>query len=307
MNLARRSPMLFLILGSILVVLAGQVGLDQPWIRVPAGILVTLVAPGYAFLRVLQPGHLSRLTRMILSIPLSLSIDIVIAIILDVTSLGVRPRPMMLALSGVTAILLSITWARGMRDAAIVSPGRLRAWLRPPRRGELLTLTTIGGITLLAGAWAVIGFRRASQEHPLPFTELYVGSISGAFGEGRIDAAVRFGVRNQEQRTMAYDLLITSKPPGKPAVLQAEQHIEVAADERWEGSIVIAIACTDIVEVVLRLPGQATPYRRVEARPPCSIQPVPTPTDDVGSGQSNWGVHSLMRTTQSRSEDSANS
>jgi uncharacterized membrane protein len=238
-------------------------------------------------------------------VPLSLAIAIIAGIILDMTSFGVRPQPMTLALSGITLVLVGTAWARGTQREAVVNTGTSWDWLRIRRPRNILALTAMSIMTVLAGIWALVGFSRALQEHPLPFTELYIGAITGPTSEGQIQAAFRIGVHNQEQRAMAYDLQIISLPPNKPAEVQAERRIDVAAGERWEEALTVDIACDDIVEVVLRLPGQTTSYRRVQARPPCATQPEPSPAGETGRGQSDQRSYDLIRTTPTRSEDSA--
>jgi uncharacterized membrane protein len=152
-----------LIVGSILLTLAGQAGLPIGALRAPAGMVLALLAPGYAALLALRPRRLTGLTALVLSVPLSLAVLVILGVIFNATPLGLRPDPLAVAMAVVSLALLAIGW---WRDRS-VGPGARRR--RAPSQSLQRARTRLTGLWLsgAAAVGALIDDRRRSLGSPL--------------------------------------------------------------------------------------------------------------------------------------------
>jgi uncharacterized membrane protein len=281
-----RHPLpLGLIFGAAAVILAREAGVPTGILAVPAGLLVALFAPGYAALLAVRPRHLAGLPRLILSLPLSLSLVIAVGLILNVTWYGVRPRPFTLAVTGVSLALLAVgCWrARAMeippRERA---PGRVH--VRAAGEGEVVVTARISalrgapasaaalflGALVAAGAWTGYGMTRATREAPQPFTEFYVRAAPVTLGApGSAGAATLYlGVTNHHDHPERYTLRVLTHRQGR-AVLLASRHLHVGRGKTWAGTIPLRGTCRESIEAQLWVAPQRQPYRRVQVRLAC--------------------------------------
>ncbi|MEO8285768.1 MAG: DUF1616 domain-containing protein [Chloroflexota bacterium] len=268
----------WVIIASILTILAGIVGLPVGLLRVPAGLVISLFAPGYAGLLALgyirQPGGIN---HFVFSIPVSLSFSILAGVFLNITHLGVRLDTMAIILCALSILLLLGAWQRH----------RLLEWARPVRpvtvqapktaisARVLAIVALLLGASLVAAVWMGYGIITASQDLPVPFTELYALNTPTLTTTGNTSSKteLRLGLNNNETRPMTYTLQLFVQPDGGSALLADEQRIVLASGETWQGTIPVDLTCNDSLIGQLLLPGQQSAYRTIHIRPDCPAKP----------------------------------
>jgi uncharacterized membrane protein len=211
---------------------------DTP-LRVPFGVLLVLVLPGYAVLSALFPGvdrsataprtsnrgQLDGADRVLLAVALSLALTVVVGLSLSVTPWGFTVVPTTLALGVVTLACCLVGAARRARlfpqDRA---PSLLSgvfdhisvAFSAVPRRTRLLNVLIVCGVVVAAGS---IAYAAAVPNPTAPFSEFYVLSDSGAAdpttqgydltpGE---DTTLRVGIVNNERTTVDYTVVVVAQ------------------------------------------------------------------------------------------------
>ena len=83
------------------------------YLRYVFGSVLVLFLPGYALIEALYPKHeLDELTRLALSIGLSLALVVLTGLVLNYTPFGIRLLPVAISLAGLTVALLSVAIKR---------------------------------------------------------------------------------------------------------------------------------------------------------------------------------------------------
>lgn len=275
-------PLIFCVcLISICVVLGAEVGLEYGFLRVPAGILVSFWVPGYAALFALNTLKQSRtftlIQHIVWSVPLSFGFAVLLGTILNSSPLGVRSLPTVWITCFVSSGLLALSWWRIVvrSRAAIIlldrtpRPGAGIRWRRLALAEQMVVWLLLGALSV-ATVWAGYGIVWASRDLVQPYTELYVTEIPTVTnGDTPTGADIRVNVRNNEARTMSFELRLVVQRRDGTATLAPTQQVLAAANETWEGSFRVAIRCYDQVEAQLWLPDEQEPYRTVRVRPVC--------------------------------------
>lgn len=287
-----------LVIAAILALL-GILGVPLGPVRIAAGILTILFAPGYALIMIIQPRQIATLARAIFSIPLSLALAIAWGIILNRSPFGVYPVSLAAGLA-ILALALFIA-AAILGRSGVPNPveiNRERRWRsaiggrRQRNRQPLpirLLVASVLTLTLL-GVWAGAGLYLGSRDVPTHFTEFYLVSAT-PIGQGA--ATLRFGIRNNEGATKRY--LIRAMPdatPDQPAngtptptttkpKGSVEREVSVGDGMEETVEIQLALTCGDSVEATLHVAGDGSAnvaYRTVRTRPVCaSATPGATP------------------------------
>lgn len=192
-------------------------------IRIILGLFFVLFFPGYTLIVALftRKTDLDYLTRLTLSLGISLAIVVIILLILNFTPWGIRLYPILYSLLMFTGGMAGIAWFRRRRlhpeeQHAPVIRFYLSKWSRDWASqsskdkilNSLLVLAVIGVI-------GTVGFVVARPTVSEKFTEFYIlGSMGKAENYPHVltlgeDGRVIVGIVNQEQELMNYRLEIT--------------------------------------------------------------------------------------------------
>ncbi|GAA3457901.1 DUF1616 domain-containing protein [Dactylosporangium matsuzakiense] len=231
---------------------------------VVAGLLLTLVLPGYAMTRGLFPGRsLSRIERGTLAVTLSLAA---------------------LALGGIGmfaggARLSRLSWAELGVGVTVVSA--LVGYLRQRRRSDrnwstaetteqgavpkhpmalstrtaLLRLAPLGLAVLLVAGAAALSWHSASRADAVAFTELSIVP-AGPVAQGAAEREVVIGVICHEQQTTQYTVKVHNSEG-----FQSSFTPRVRNDATW--TVTAKVPATGVVVAELYREGDKTPYRSV--------------------------------------------
>lgn len=215
--------------------------LPIPLIRVPLGLALVLLAPGYALSAALFARHddLDTVTRLALSFGLSIASVPLLALALDLLPWGIRLWPMTIALAGWIG---GWTLIAAFRRAFLVRSGT--AMLPPaaelPERWAALSSRQrwgYAGSLLFGGAlllWIVAGMPGLAEQTPA--TEFYVLGAQGLAEDYPREVAVgqelqvTLGVRNNDSSTAFYRVEAWS---GSTEIARLDR-VEVAAGQIWE-------------------------------------------------------------------------
>jgi uncharacterized membrane protein len=217
----------------------------------PARLLVTLplalFLPGYALAAALFPGRgLGVPEKLLLSFGLSLAVVVFGGLLLQWTSLGLRPAAWAALLGNITLL------------ASFVA--LLRCWHRPVAETAVVRLTPMQGLQLALAMLLVVGAVQlardgAAQRRDAGFTQLWMLPA----GDARPDA-LRLGIGNHEARPMRYKLQVNAGA----TVVDEWSPITIEPDQQWEMVVTLPAAPpgSPAIEAVLyRLDAPGTVYR----------------------------------------------
>lgn len=247
--------------------------LPLPLIRVPLGLLLVLLAPGYALSAALfaHRDDLDTVTRLALSFGLSIAVLPLLALVLDLLPWGIRLWPMTIALAcwlGGWTLIAALRRAYLLRsDAAMVPPAaELPGWwagLAKQQRFGYAGSLLFGGTLLL---WIVAGMPGLAEQAPA--TEFYVLGAHAlaedyprevAVGE---EMQVTLGIRNNDSSTMTYRVEARS---GTTQIARIDT-VEVAAGQVWQQPLRYALTQAgddQQIDLFLFRGNEAQPHRRL--------------------------------------------
>jgi uncharacterized membrane protein len=212
--------------------------------RIVLGILFVLLFPGYTLIAVLFPRKtdLDSLTRLALSLGISLALVVIILLILNFTPWGIRLYPILISLFLFTGSMAGIAWFRRRRlhpeerfaPAYRINMSKLsRYWANQSKMDKILT-----GLLVLAviGVIGTVGFVVARPNVSEKFTEFYILGPQGkaqdypselVLGE---EGVVIVGIVTNEREAMTYSLGITinGEKVNEISVIRLEQ------GEKWD-------------------------------------------------------------------------
>lgn len=190
--------------------------------RMTFGLLFVLFFPGYTLMAAFFPRRtdLGAITRLALSLGISIAIVAIIFIILNSTPWGIRLNPTLISLGFFIEIMAVVAWLRrrGLHPGESFMPpfslSRLnffRPWFAQKGAEKVLTVLLAAAVIGVAGSLShAIAKPGVSEE----FTEFYILGISGkaedfpaelALGE---EGELILGIVNREQEPRAYSLEI---------------------------------------------------------------------------------------------------
>jgi uncharacterized membrane protein len=276
----RHSIMPAIVVCSIAVVFAAQAGAPPGWVRLPAGVVFALFAPGYACLRVARRARLSATSRLILTVPLSFAVDIVVCLILNATPYGIRPGPIVLSLGAATLGLLAVGWCLGAHPSGMADRRRTAALLSYLRASSIKELAAVAFLLVAligAAGWASYGIVRASRDIAQPFTALYVKGVAlETPHRGWQAATLRLGVTNRENGARRYSVwLVAHSTHHSPRVAHIWT-LAVPRDQSRERAVRVRMACGGYVKVSLFVPPRSAVYRAVLVRSTCTSGQPPS-------------------------------
>jgi uncharacterized membrane protein len=254
-----------------LIVMLIIVALNVIWALLPShlsviGIILSLplvfVLPGYTLTEVLfSKRSLETSHRLVLSIGLSLAIDILGGLVLNLLPIGLNEISWVVLLGLITSLfsLLAIYLRRGAPINRVRLP-RLRLSIY---EGILFGLATL--VVALSILYTAIGL--AQQRHP-GFTQLW---MLPAVKPGK-SCTVRLGVRSFESTSVTYRLTMTTNNVN----VTTWPSIVLAPQEEWDRQVLINPSVLGNVNVeaqLYRLDKPQTVYRTADL----TLDNCPTP------------------------------
>jgi uncharacterized membrane protein len=208
---------------AVLLVLVATVGLPLGPVRVVAGVLTTFFAPGYALILIIHPRQLAAISRVVLSVPLSLAVAIGWGIVLSRLPSGIHPNNLAFVTALTTLGLFLVAAYLRRREVPGFLAVTVRSWGTPrrvklPGAGRTAPLprpALLAGIALaVILAWAGVGLVQGSRAIPDHYTEFF---LIDAKPDGTNAAVIRLGVHNMEGGTRRYLVRVSRGPnPDRP-------------------------------------------------------------------------------------------
>lgn len=215
-------------------------------VRVPLGLVLAWVAPGYALLMLLYPRRLGGAARLALSMPLSFALTVLLGIILDRIPGGLAGPTVLIAQWGLAAALALLASlldrTRSSADEVSAPPQRTRVRSAGPAHLALAGLLALGCL------WALTGLGAAAQVTPTPYAALAVE------GSG---ATTRVVIANEQGRPERYRLELVAGG----ATLQRWDDIRLESGGRH---VLTLQASAPGAEVRLYRDGEAAALRHVQ-------------------------------------------
>jgi uncharacterized membrane protein len=171
------------------------------YLRTPPAILLLLVLPGYAASTILFE-RVDPVIRLLLTVSLSIGVDVLAAIALDVTPWGLRVGSWAVVLGGLTLAAAAAGAVRRDRTLAVPGRGRLRGRLRgSPAFAIALALVILFDVVALV----VFGRTPLRAKHVAGYTALWIQPTSTG-----TNTSVVVGVKSSELHTQQYRLEIVA-------------------------------------------------------------------------------------------------
>jgi hypothetical protein len=234
-----------------------------PGLRAPAGLVLTLIGPGYAGLALLRPRVLTPWLHAALSVPTSFAVVVIGSAVLDATPGGVTGSRITVGIALITLALLAGWLFTGRGTAARATPRQSRRSF--PHLAAAAALA-------LALAWAAFALVRAARVDREPrYTSLFASQARGDVGQPAGTSTLRLGVVNREASARSYQLTVwtgsaTHQRP--PTIVW----VSLRRGERWSGRV--SVPCATDALVGLQSPGAPVIHRRLVLRPSCGHAPA---------------------------------
>ena len=198
--------------------------LNDTIIRTILGLILILFIPGYSLIAALFPkkGDLESIERAALSFGLSIAVTPLVGLALNYTPFGIRLTPILISLSTFTIIMVVIAYFHRRRvsedEKFFVNFGGFYSTIKGVFKGKsktskILSIVLIISILLAIGTTAYIIIKPKQGE---TFTEFYILGPGGQASNYPTNltvgqnASVIIGIVNHEQKTVNYNLVITS-------------------------------------------------------------------------------------------------
>jgi uncharacterized membrane protein len=242
-----------LVLAAVTLVIA-LLGVDLPLIRVPLGLLLVLVLPGYALVAALFPRHPLRLAeRIVVIVGVSLVCTILGGLALDITPWGLTTNTWAVLLSLITVAGVVVAGLRrtGGEPVPAIAGGRLLPSLSIPQ-------ALLFGLAALVVAGALGMARAGALEAPTPgYTQLWL--LPDGTGTPQ---QVRVGVSNAESTPVQYKLQLIVNGN----VAQEWANVPLAPGAKWETTTTLPAdlpKTQPVAALLYRRDSPNTVYRRV--------------------------------------------
>jgi hypothetical protein len=251
-------------LGLMAVVIAGAAGAPVGPARMPAGIVVGLVAPGWLLLAATAADRLGRGHTAALAVPLSLAVCALSGTVL--TLAGVKLEALPLTLVVCAASLAALVAALARRPVPRSPPARLPA-LEPPRLTARTALAGALALAIVAMAASTV-HQVVRDDHAARASTAYValtGRLERQRPAGRaVRARVSFTAINAQPRAIRPRLEISVLPG---AAVPLRRRLPVAAHAQASVRRSLLVRCGD--QVVASLGGDGVPPRTSTLRIAC--------------------------------------
>lgn len=252
-----------LALFTMLVALSGvRSGADQETLPVwflPVGIGMILILPGYVLVKAFLPS-LDRATVLLLSVSLSIALDVVGILILNALPWGLNPSTWAVWLGGITLLGCLLIAVRRFRhptpDSKVRSTFKVnwRVW------APLVTAIVVTIVSIIIA-------RNSFVRSGTTFTQLWILPTSS-----EAPYTFQIGIRNYERQDKQYDLYVESQ--GR--LIYSESGIALASNETWTIDLSLNEKPVNPVSAYLYLSESPdTVFRTVELAPVAFDGPLP--------------------------------
>lgn len=240
---------------------------------VALGLPVLLYFPGYLVLAALFPHRdtLHGIERQAFSIGISLVVDSILGLLIDITPFGLTPTTVSVTLLVFTVIMFFVIRTR-RRQTGATEVGRWhvqRSWTIPFKKTPLdIGLLVLLGLAVL-GTGAAVGYVVTHRPASNPFTEFYVVSPDPAAKDYRFVTGpgemttVTVGIANHEGHPETYRVVLE----GAGGVLDELDDLPVENETTWEGPAAFTLDTPgpdQPVTLLLFRSGQITPYLNLQ-------------------------------------------
>lgn len=237
------------------------VALDLPLaLRLPLGLVMTLILPGYAAsMALFPPGELRAVERAALAFSLSLAMIVVGAPLLDALPVGIAPAPLIAWVAASTLVATGAAWWRRQRARAAAKPAPDGAVPGPRRDQTTRRQLLVGGLGILAIS-AVVMLANSFAPQPSRATEFFIvspnapASLPTEVTVG-VPTSIGLGIANRETGPRQFRVVVRLGS----TELVAAGPISVAPGETWLGSAQVAfpVATDDQVIRFLLYEGES--------------------------------------------------
>jgi uncharacterized membrane protein len=245
----------------------------SPLLRVPLGLALVLVAPGYALTAALFADHdsLTEVERAGMSFGLSVAIIPVLALALNALPWGIRPWPIAIAIALWNLVFGGIATFQHYRlpppDESYVSPKiDLSYWRRSLSRTARARYAL--GTLALAGVMIAAALALLIPDPTKRLTEFYASDSQGLTGtyqrniSAGSDVQIQLGITNHEGEPARYRI----EARQLDQILSQAGPLVVEDGKSWNGSLHFAPAQpgdNQPVDLLLFRENQPTPYRQL--------------------------------------------
>jgi hypothetical protein len=219
------------------------------WARIPFGLLMVLVLPGYVWQMALSSGDDTPLRMLVITVMSSIGIAIVTGLLLNVIPGGLTARTWAVALTVIAGVgVITSLVSGGGKHTPHSTPSKILPTLRPAAG---IKIAAALGCVLVAGAISLSSqHAENASEH---FTTLSLKGINGN--------TPTVTVANHQGRRASYQLSVSAD-----GQLLSTELITLGAGSRVTKSLspyVPSSSQASLIRVTLALPGSATIYRDV--------------------------------------------
>jgi uncharacterized membrane protein len=264
---------------AVTIVLGTIAGLPLAPLRLPAGLVVGLFAPGYLLLRATVGGRLHGTLRFVLAVPLTLGLAAITGVVLDATPVGVRGEAIGVALCVFSLVLVALALWRGtspvlprpanaaplILDRIRVSSRRAGGWpsLIVPSLLLALSLTC----ALAAVALKIDDSVDASRDADAPL--VLTGRVQSATqtGAARAEARIALTLGNNEPRNVTPLLRLSVAPSAAGTSRPRQRRVPLEPRSTRTIRVTLRVACGGAVRA--KLSGRYGARREVTLRITC--------------------------------------
>ena len=267
-------------IGATAIVLGWIAGLPLEALRLPAGLLVGLFAPGYLLLRASGAPPVRGTLRFVLPVPLTLAMAAVLGVVLDQTSEGLRGSALGLTLCACSLGLALIAFIRGRHPVTLrardmrpsladvlqapLRPSRHATSDRPPVAADLALNAAVFLALVVAGLWMS---RSIDLSTGRTGSVALTGRVQAATQprDGMVRADVELTVENDRPGPIRGDLRIAVEPAGR-GTRGFDQPLTVPPGATSRVAVSLRLPCEGAVRATLSNPSGARRVVRLRVR-----------------------------------------
>ena len=265
---------------AVAIVLGSIAGLPLGPLRLPAGLLVGLFAPGYLLLRATVGGRLHGTLRFVLAVPLTLGLAAITGVVLDATPIGVRGEAIGVALCGVSLVLVAFTLWRGTSpvlprpaDVASLILDRIRVSSRRAGGWSSLIVPSLLVAFSLTGALAAVALKiddSVDAPRDADASLVLTGRVQSATqtGGARAEARIALTLANNEPRNVTPLLRLSVAPLADGTSRPRQRRVPLEPRSKRIIRVTLRVACGGVVRA--KLSGRRVARREVTLRITCA-------------------------------------
>lgn len=227
----------------------------------PVGVLMVLFIPGYVLTLAILP-ELDEATTLLLSLGISISMDILGGFVLNYTSWGLQPLTWALWLCTISlpGCIIALYRRRLLTSDVNTKPVFI------PLTGYMVISFILTGVLVSA---AIVIARYSALESGSHFTQLW--TVPGADEEGY---TVQVGIHNEESTSLTYNLYAESEA----ATIEQWTDITLAPGETWTATLSLTEKPDSPISFMLFKSGSPDDAYRTTRLVPATFDKIITPT-----------------------------